>query len=172
MSRTPRTPSPISSTCSGLARSHIFTSATIVTVPPQRLGRAHWHSSLQLEHVKLTGDRLQRSFWRALQETLPPIPQDNVCCPNLCGNEIADAQEGGSRLLVPTLEGLIAPALRHRLERGHKLGLLALRLVVGPVRSEDGTDEEHVKYLGQLEGRVIGQLVVSGLNSPSLRPYF
>ncbi len=45
MSRTPRTPSPISSICSGLACSHIFTVATMFTVPPQRLGRTHWHSS-------------------------------------------------------------------------------------------------------------------------------
>ncbi|TFK90724.1 hypothetical protein K466DRAFT_660612, partial [Polyporus arcularius HHB13444] len=62
--------------------------------------------------------------------------------------------------LFPPLEGLIAPALRYRLERGHKVGLLTLCLAVGPVRSEDGTDEEHVKYLGQLEG-LVGQRVVS-----------
>ena len=69
--------------------------------------------------------------------------------------------EGGNRDHLPILQLAISRVLRHRLERGHKLELLAFPRAFATVGSQDGSFEGCVNEFAQLED-LVGELELYG----------
>ena len=113
-----------------------------------------------LEHITLAGHGLHSSLWRALQDTPPSSAKEAVCCSRLRTIEVAGVTEGENRD-SPILQLAISRVLRHRLERGHKLELLAFPTAFATVGSQDGSFEGCVNEFAQLED-LVGELVVYG----------